>query len=45
MTKSIQFQLQEERETSNKLSRELQHNQKLNDESLQEVGENARGVL
>ena len=45
MKSQFKFQLQEERETNNKLSRELQHNQKLNDESLEEVGENARGVL
>ena len=33
----MQFQLQEERETNNKLSRELQLSQKLNEESLHEV--------
>ena len=33
----FRFQLQDEREKNNKLTRELQHNQKLNEESLQEV--------
>lgn len=31
------FKLQDEREKNNKLARELQHNQKLNEESLREV--------